>query len=48
MATRMELADETEGALSPEDAEAYELATPSGMTVDGLVRYLTRRPKRLP
>ena len=26
-------------------ASAYELATPSGMTVNGLVRYLTRRPK---
>ena len=47
MATRTELADETEGDLSAADAEAYELATPSGMTVDGLVRYLTRRPKRL-
>ena len=47
IATRTELADETEGTLSAADAEAYELATPSGMTVDGLVRYLTRRPKRL-
>ncbi|MDB4884997.1 MAG: beta-lactamase domain protein [Gemmatimonadetes bacterium] len=28
-----------------DEADAYELATPSGMTVDGLVRYLTRRPK---
>lgn len=28
-----------------DNAEGYELATPSGMTVDGLVRYLTRRPK---
>lgn len=26
------------------DAGAYELATPSDMTVNGLVRYLTRRP----
>ena len=28
----------------PSLAEAYELATPSGMTVDGLVRYLRRKP----
>ena len=27
-------------------ALAYELATPSGMTVDGIARYLTRRYPR--
>jgi glyoxylase-like metal-dependent hydrolase (beta-lactamase superfamily II) len=30
-------------SADPSLAEAYELGTPSGMTVDGLVRYLRRR-----
>jgi glyoxylase-like metal-dependent hydrolase (beta-lactamase superfamily II) len=42
-ASEVEIADDGHG----DDAEAYELATPSGMTVDGLVRYLTRRPKSI-
>lgn len=42
VASATELDDEGVGDL----AEAYELATPSGMTVDGVVRYLTRRPAR--
>lgn len=41
IASDTELADEGHA----EDAEAYELASPAGMTIDGLVRYLTRRPK---
>lgn len=40
-ASEIEIHDDGHG----DDAAAYELATPSGMTVDGLVRYLTRRPK---
>jgi glyoxylase-like metal-dependent hydrolase (beta-lactamase superfamily II) len=42
-ASEVEIADEG----NADDAEAYELATPSGMTIDGLVRYLTRRPSRV-
>jgi len=40
-ASEVEIADDGHA----DEAESYELATPSGMTVDGLVRYLTRRPK---
>ena len=40
-ASEVELADEGH----PDDAAAYELATPADMTVDGIVRYLTRRPR---
>ncbi len=40
-ASEIELHDEGHS----DEADAYELASPSGMTVDGLVRYLTRRPK---
>ncbi len=40
-ASAIELHDVTHEA----DAVAYELATPSDMTVNGLVRYLTRRPR---
>lgn len=40
LASATELHDEGAGEL----ADAYELATPSGMMVDGLTRYLTRRP----
>ena len=40
-ASEIELHDEGRD----QDAAAYELATPSGMTVDGIVRYLTRRPR---
>jgi glyoxylase-like metal-dependent hydrolase (beta-lactamase superfamily II) len=43
-ASELELHDEGRG----EDAPAYELATPADMTVDGLVRYLTRRPRGTP
>ena len=42
LASGAELHDEGVGDL----AGSYELATPSGMTVDGVVRYLTRRPAR--
>lgn len=42
LASATELHDEGAGDL----AESYELATPSGMTVDGVMRYLTRRPGR--
>lgn len=42
LASATELHDEGVGDL----AEPYELATPSGMTVDGVMRYLTRRPAR--
>jgi glyoxylase-like metal-dependent hydrolase (beta-lactamase superfamily II) len=42
LASETELQDEGVGAL----AESYELATPSAMTVDGVIRYLTRRPVR--
>jgi glyoxylase-like metal-dependent hydrolase (beta-lactamase superfamily II) len=34
-----------EGIADPSLVEAYELATPTPMTVNGIVRYLTRRPK---
>ena len=40
-ASEIELRDDGRG----DDAPAYELATPADMTVNGLVRYLTRRPK---
>ena len=39
-ATNVELADDGHA----DDAPAYELATPADMTVNGIVRYLTRRP----
>jgi glyoxylase-like metal-dependent hydrolase (beta-lactamase superfamily II) len=35
-----------EGIDDPLLVEAYELATPTPMTVNGIVRYLTRRPGR--
>jgi glyoxylase-like metal-dependent hydrolase (beta-lactamase superfamily II) len=34
-----------EGIADSSLVEAYELATPTPMTVNGIVRYLTRRPK---
>jgi glyoxylase-like metal-dependent hydrolase (beta-lactamase superfamily II) len=40
-ASEVELQDEGHAA----DARAYELATPADMTVNGIVRYLTRRPR---
>ncbi|MEP6732800.1 MAG: MBL fold metallo-hydrolase [bacterium] len=43
--TDAEVADEVHTSSM---AAAYELATPAGMTVDGLVRYFERRPKQSP
>lgn len=40
-ASEIEIADEGHAGYAAD----YELATPSGMTIDGLVRYLTRRPR---